>query len=592
MTKKLTLPTLALFCAALLAQPALAASDVANIRVDASSLSIQPLSSHDGMTLRVQNAEGEVFEWSFDAGADAIIFASELSDGGYTYEAIMTPRLDASTRREMQVAREQGRDISRSLRAQGRLPAEPQVTSGFFTVRDGAIVTDLIEEFEGTVPSDSSGIGVVLDSAVGEATGGLDNSVGAAQVFVQDVVIQGSNCVGIDCVSSESFGFDTIRLKENNLRLKFQDTSASASFPSNDWQLTANDSSNGGAEKFSIDDITSGRTPFTIRGGSIANALYVDAAGDVGLGTNNPVVKLHLAEGDTPTLRLEQNGASGFTPQTWDLAGNETNFFIRDVTNGSKLSFRIKPGTPENTLFLRENGNVGMGTASPDSSLHVRGTAEDTHVHIQEASGVAAIRTLMTLENNGGTRLEFVDNSLTRTWAYRAAGNNFVISTDQSGVNDMLLRGNAAGASLEVAGSVTAGADLVATGSITAGTDLVATGAITGASLTVTGSITSNGMVLMVPDYVFEADYPLMSLDDLSAFLAENKHLPAVPSAAQIKANGLDHSRFQMNLLQKVEELTLYTLDQHTTINTLSAENEELKSRLEAIEAALGVTAQ
>jgi len=170
--------------------------------------------------------------------------------------------------------------------------------------------------------------------------------------------------------------------------------------------------------------------------------------------------------------------------------------------------------------------------------------------------------------------------------------NNFVISTDQSGVNDMLLRGNAAGASLEVAGSVTAGADLVATGSITAGTDLVATGALTGASLTVTGSITSNGMVLMVPDYVFEADYPLMSLDDLSAFLAENKHLPAVPSAAQIKANGLDHSRFQMNLLQKVEELTLYTLDQHTTINTLSAENEELKSRLEAIEAALGVTAQ
>jgi len=78
---------------------------------------------------------------------------------------------------------------------------------------------------------------------------GLTTSVQADQVIADDLIIQGSACVGFDCVNGESFGFDTIRLKENNLRIKFEDTSISASFPSNDWQLTANDTTNGGAKE-------------------------------------------------------------------------------------------------------------------------------------------------------------------------------------------------------------------------------------------------------------------------------------------------------------------------------------------------------
>ena len=58
-------------------------------------------------------------------------------------------------------------------------------------------------------------------------------------VTADDEIIQGSLCVGLDCVVNESFGFDTIRLKENNTRIKFDDTSTSAGFPNNDWQLTA-----------------------------------------------------------------------------------------------------------------------------------------------------------------------------------------------------------------------------------------------------------------------------------------------------------------------------------------------------------------
>lgn len=194
----------------------------------------------------------------------------------------------------------------------------------------------------------------------------------ADQQIADDLLVNGGSlCVGLDCVNGESFGFDTIRMKENNLRIRAVDTSNSASFPSRDWQLTFNDSTNGGLNKFSIDDIDAGSSPFTIEGSAPNNALYVDDGGRVGLGTSQPVVELHIPDGDTPTLRLEQDGTSGFTPQVWDVAGNETNFFVRDVTNGSALPFRIFPGAPSSALNIEASGDVGIGTTSPSGELHI-----------------------------------------------------------------------------------------------------------------------------------------------------------------------------------------------------------------------------
>ena len=138
----------------------------------------------------------------------------------------------------------------------------------------------------------------------------------ADQVILDDLIVDGSACIGQDCVNGESFGFDTIRIKENNLRIKAQDTSSTASFPSRDWQITFNDSSNGGQNKFSIDDIDGGRTPFTIEANAPSHSLYVDDGGRLGLGTSTPVVDVHIKSGNTPTTRLEQDGSSGFTPQT------------------------------------------------------------------------------------------------------------------------------------------------------------------------------------------------------------------------------------------------------------------------------------
>jgi hypothetical protein len=68
-------------------------------------------------------------------------------------------------------------------------------------------------------------------------------------------------------------------------------------------------------------------------------------------------------------VRLDQDGSFGFTPQVWDVAGNEANFFIRDVTGGSRLPFRIRPGAPSNSLFVNGLGNIGLGTDSPTAKL-------------------------------------------------------------------------------------------------------------------------------------------------------------------------------------------------------------------------------
>src|SRR4051795_12229161 len=107
-------------------------------------------------------------------------------------------------------------------------------------------------------------------------------------VIADDLIVQGSACVGLDCVDGESFGFDTIRLKENNTRIKFDDTSSSTGFPNNDWQLTANDSASGGANKFSIDDVTNSKTPFTVTGNSPTNSLFVASSGKIGFGNSSP----------------------------------------------------------------------------------------------------------------------------------------------------------------------------------------------------------------------------------------------------------------------------------------------------------------
>lgn len=101
--------------------------------------------------------------------------------------------------------------------------------------------------------------------------------------LTDDLIVYGSECIGQDCVNGENFSFDTLRLKENNLRIHFFDTSNSGSFPSTDWRITINDTFNGGDNYFSIDNATAN-----------TSLLRIMADGNVGIGTTSPSERLHV----------------------------------------------------------------------------------------------------------------------------------------------------------------------------------------------------------------------------------------------------------------------------------------------------------
>ncbi len=355
-------------------------------------------------------------------------------------------------------------------------------------------------------------------------------------VILDDLVVDGSACIGFDCVNGVSFGFSTILLQENNLRITFDDTSVAASFPRNDWELVANDSANGGLSKFSIKDVTGNRTPFTVEAGAPSHSLYVDDGGRIGNGTSTPSVEVHIVDGDTPTLRLQQDGSSGFAPQTWDVAGNETNFFIRDVTGGSTLPFRIRPGAPTSAIFIDVDGDVGIGTSSPDATLDIEAGSDDASIILTQTGTVDQKWEFRNKEATGNLNVANITTG------------NTPIKIDNDAVNNLLKLGdNASASTVYIAG------DLVVTGDCTETDGACA-------------------------DYVFAPDYNKLSLAELKSFIETNKHLPNVPSEAEMMKNGVSLANMSGRLLEKVEELVLYTIEQQETI-------EQLQTRIDKLEA-------
>ena len=101
-------------------------------------------------------------------------------------------------------------------------------------------------------------------------------------------------------------------------------------------------------------------------------------------------------------------------------------------------------------------------------------------------------------------------------------------------------------------------------------------------TLAVGGNIGARGVFVVAPtqpwpDYVFGADYDLRPLAEVAEFVRTRGHLPDVPPAATVQAQGLNLGEMDAVLLRKVEELTLYLLE-------LKRENEALKARVQKLE--------
>ncbi len=473
-------------------------------RFDPTQIVFKPGAGHVGLTLSVSGPEGYQLRQDYEPGVNPTFSVRDLSDGLYSYELRIAKALSTPDDIESSEATRAGVPSNeRGMRQTTKQPQDAVVQSGHFQIEAGSLVLRNLVERGGRAPLPE----LERTDQTGLATKDICHN--------DDLIVDGSLCVGFDCICNQAFGFDTIILKENNLRIFFDDTSVAASFPRNDWRIVINDSANGGASYFGIEDSTAGRRVFTIEAGAPSHSLYVDDGGRLGLGTSTPSVELHTKDGDTPTLRLEQDGSSGFAPQTWDVAGNETNFFIRDVTHGSALPFRIRPGAPTSAIDIAADGNVGIGTTSPAGALEIH--------------------------RNGSVSIGMNNTDQSVMWYFNNdTVGNFSVSKLGTGATELVLDG--------------------------------------GGDLTIRGSLTTQNPAGTFPDYVFDASYSLLSLSSLAEFIKLNRRLPNLLSAEDIETEGgLNMSKLQLKLLEKIEELTLYTLQQQEDIWLLKARLEELE---------------
>ena len=417
-----TLTSRYLIASLLACAPAAALSEEVDVAIRSDAVSWN-VAAHEGGVVTISGPAGFRAELPFAEGATPS-FVPGLED---------EPLVDGSYRWEV------------ALQGLGR-------TSGAFTLKNGALV----------LPS------------------GAEAGAGKSEQILDDLIVQGSLCVGMECLADETFGFDTVRLKENNLRIKFEDDSSTFSFPSNDWSLVINDTNNGGASHFSIEDTTAGTVPFSVAAGAPNTGLFVGEQG-VGFGTSTPASRLHAVTGNSPALRLEQDTSEGFGAQAWDVAGNESYFFVRDITQGGTDPFRIKPGSRTNALTLAGD-RVGIGLADPATSVHIQddapalrldsGTrqwdlsADDVAMRVEDSTagtvpfrieagapgaaltvddngrvgmGTSNPQEQLHIKNDGTTRIRF-EHTDGVDWSVGSHSSSFVITRPGSGGNELELR--------------------------------------------------------------------------------------------------------------------------------------------------------
>ena len=268
-------------------------------------------------------------------------------------------------------------------------------------------------------------------------------------------------------------------------------------------------------------------------------------------------------------------------------------FTIQDDPTGNYL--RIGYGFASN-LTINSSGNIGIGTNQPNATLEINKNFDgSTSAFILNQSTGANSRTILLLgeQSTGGNYgyLAHYGGNYVGSWGdYVNANTTWFVGADSNGLG--IIAGNSQGKIFFGTGS-SEKMRLTANGYLGIGTKNP------DSKLTVKGNIHAEEIKVDLsvpgPDYVFKKGYDLKSLEEVQNYIQEHGHLPNIPSAKEMEANGIQLGEMNMKLLEKIEELTLYTLEQEEKLikqQELLKELDAFKERVEKLEKLLNNTKQ
>ena len=319
-------------------------------------------------------------------------------------------------------------------------------------------------------------------------------------------------------------------------------------------------------------------------------AQITDTGDKVGIGTPTPAVKLEISTNSSTeanALRLTNTGWASYMSTSLEFkTGNLKSVptaKISSIMNGSgsagdRLGFFVQDnGTnPNNSplvekLSLLPNGNVGIGITKPYQKLHVNG-----NIGIGLMSGTEA----------EGFRIDYVDGgSGTTTFKNNRWGGDIYFKRNSSqGERTQFLFGGAGEHYMNIYNSnnevkvrfVSGGNSYLNGGNVGIGTTTP------DEKLAVNGNIhTKEVRVDLIgwPDFVFNKNYNLPTLKEVEQHIKEKGHLKDIPSVEEVSKNGIFLGDMNAKLLQKIEELTLYTINQEKILGSQEKEIANLKNQ-------------
>jgi hypothetical protein len=296
----------------------------------------------------------------------------------------------------------------------------------------------------------------------------------------------------------------------------------------------------------------------------------------VGIGVSAPATKLEVYNGAGQghlTLIGNDNGAQDLSRISLDykisgtdhIVGRISSFYQSSTNNGTGglRFFTRNQGSLNEVMRMDSNGSIGIGVTSPRSKLTIQGVGDyNNSISIQSPNANQSLDIMPGFKLNG-TPAGLRDDT---TMTLRSSGDNYGNLAFATG-NDERVR---------IAGNGNFG---IGTANPQFKLDVVGKSSFTD-NMKVNAKIEAKEIkVTTTPtaDFVFEEDYNLPKLEEVEKHIKEKKHLPEIASAKQMEQEGVNVGEFQIKLLQKIEELTLYTIEQNKKIMELQKEISALK---------------